>query len=154
MIHKMRENGVTAECDRIRARRTLKLVGNLYELRNCGVTQVTAQIRYPKNGEEVEQNIHLSVFGGEHLVRYRIFSTNIAGGYVYRLIFSHVEEGLLATPWSKRVNNDYIFASLPEDLQRDIFDDKRDDAVAAARVAMVTEAGDQLAKFDLLLAGN
>src|SRR5690606_30912903 len=124
---------------------------DLAELESAGVTRVTAQIRYPKLGEEAEQNIQLSVAGGEPLVDARIFMNNNAEGYVYRLLFNHREEGRLATPWSKRASDNYIYAALPEELETDLLDEAADDIVQAAKEAVVAEAGDQLARFDILL---
>lgn len=133
------------------ARRTVELEADLAQLGGAGVTRVTAEIRYPKLGEEAKENIQLSVAGGEPLVDKRIFMNNGAEGYVYRLIFNHREEGRLATPWSKRVSDNYIYAALPEELETDLLDEAADDVVRAAKEAVVAEAGDQLARFNILL---
>lgn len=133
------------------SRRILELEADLAELQAAGVTRVTAQVRYPKLGEEAEQNIQLSVAGGEPLVEQPIFMNSSAAGYVYRLIFNHREQGRLATPWSKRTSDDYIYAALPEELRRDLLDEAVDDIVRAAKEAVVAEAGNQLARFNILL---
>lgn len=133
------------------ARRTVELEADLSELESAGVTRVTAQVRYPKLGEEAEENIQLPVAGGEPLVDKRIFMNNGAEGYVYRLIFNHREEGRLATPWSKRISDDYIYAALPKELRTDLLDEAADEIVRAAKEAVVAEAGDQLARFNILL---
>ncbi|HEX7062923.1 MAG TPA: hypothetical protein VF200_13190 [Woeseiaceae bacterium] len=133
------------------ARRAIELEADLAELEAAGVTRVTAQIRYPKLGEEAEQNIQLSVAGGEPLVGQQIFMNNGAEGYVYRLIFNHREAGRLATPWSKRTSDDYIYAAVPEELRTDLLEEAAGEIVDAAKRAVVAEAGDQLARFNILL---
>ena len=46
----------------------------------------------------------------------KIFVDRGSKGYAYRLIINHKTEGKLALPWSAQVGDDYIYASVPEDL--------------------------------------
>jgi hypothetical protein len=90
----------------------------------------------------VEENIHVSPVQNQALVTKRIFLDRDAKGYAYRLIVNHKTKGKLALPWQPRIGDDYIYASLPEEL----FDDTspiREAAVEAART-VVTSARDKV----------
>jgi len=95
---------------------TIELEGDLDELKNSDITRVTAQVHYMKFGTEVEENIQLSVAGGEPLVQKNIYIDKGTRGYVYRLIFNHKTEGKLVLDWTPQINDNYIYASIPEDL--------------------------------------
>lgn len=96
--------------------RTIELEGSLDDMLASDITRITAQIRYPQFGEEVEANIHISPEQGESLVDQKIFMDRKARGYAYRLIVNHKTQGKLVLPWSARVGDDYIYAVLPEEL--------------------------------------
>jgi hypothetical protein len=96
--------------------RTIELEGSLDDMLVSDITRITAQIRYPKFGEEVEANIHISPAQGESLVDQKIFMDRKARGYAYRLIVNHKTEGKLVLPWSARVGDDYIYAVFPQEL--------------------------------------
>ena len=45
-------------------------------------------------------------------------------GYVYRLVLTHESEGKLALDWDAKINDDYVFATVPkalEDKESDLF---------------------------------
>ena len=69
-----------------------------------------------KFGKEVEENIQLSVAAGEPVVQKTIYIDKNTRGYVYRLIFNHKTEGKLALDWTPQINDNYIYASIPEDM--------------------------------------
>jgi hypothetical protein len=96
--------------------RTLEIEGDLDAMAANDITRVTVQIHYPQFGAEKEQNIHLSPAKAEPLVAQKIFVDRGSKGYAYRLIINHKTEGKLALPWSAQVGDDYIYASVPEDL--------------------------------------
>lgn len=96
--------------------RTIEVEGSLEDMLASGVTRLTVQIHYPKFGEEVEENIHLSPARGESLVEHRIFVDRNARGYAYRLIVNHKQQGKLVLPWSPMIGDDYIYASIPVEL--------------------------------------
>jgi hypothetical protein len=94
----------------------IELEGDLDELKNDDITRVTAQVHYMKFGKEVEENIQLSVAAGNPISDKTIYIDKNTRGYVYRLIFNHKTEGKLALDWTQQINDNYIYASIPEDL--------------------------------------
>ncbi len=99
--------------------RTIEVEADLEEMRASGVTRITVQVHYPKFGEEVEENIHISPARGESLVSRKIFVDRGSRGYAYRLVVHHKTEGALALPWSAQVSDDYVFAAIPPELLKD-----------------------------------
>lgn len=98
------------------ALRTLEVEADLDELEAAEITRATVEVHYPRFGEEVQQNIHISPARGEPLVEQRIFTDRDAPGYAYRLILNHKRDGKLVLPWSAQLGDDYIFVTLPEEL--------------------------------------
>lgn len=95
---------------------TVELEGDLDELKSSDITRVTAQVHFMKFGREIEENIQLSVAAGEPVVQKTIYIDKNTRGYVYRLIFNHKTEGKLALDWTPQINDNYIYASIPEDM--------------------------------------
>jgi hypothetical protein len=95
---------------------TVELESDIDELKNSEITRVTAQVHFMKFGKEVEENIQLSAAAGEPVVQKTIYIDKNTKGYVYRLIFNHKTEGKLVLDWTQQINDDYIYASIPEDL--------------------------------------
>ncbi len=96
--------------------RKIDVEGDLEALKASEITRVTVQLHYLKFGQEVEENIHLSPATNEPLVSKRIFMDRGAKGYAYRLVVNHKTEGKLILPWSAKVGDDYVYASIPEEL--------------------------------------
>jgi hypothetical protein len=135
--------------------RTIELETDLDEMTDAGVTRVTAQIRYPVLGVEKEENIQLSVTRDNPIVEKEIFLDREAQGYVVRLVYHHRRLGRLATPWSVRGTDDYIFASVPEEwFDPLVAADADDPVVIEAQDAVDAETGDQLSQFDILTEDN
>ena len=86
------------------------------EMKDRGITRVTAQVRYMQFGKEEETNIHISAAKGEPLVEKKIFIDKDTKGYAYRLVINHKTKGKLILPWQVRMNDDYIYATIPEEL--------------------------------------
>jgi hypothetical protein len=38
-------------------------------------------------------------------------------GYAYRLVMNHTTEGKLALPWDAKVNDNYVYAVIPDELK-------------------------------------
>lgn len=95
---------------------TIELEADIDELKNSDITRVTAQVHFMKFGKEVEENIQLSAAAGEPVVQKTIYIDKNTRGYVYRLIFNHKTEGKLALDWTPQINDNYIYATIPEDL--------------------------------------
>jgi hypothetical protein len=96
--------------------RTIEVEGSLEDMAANDIARITVQLHYAKFGNEVEENIHVSPVQGQALVAKRIFLDRDAKGYVYRLIVNHKTKGKLVMPWQPRVGDDYIYASLPQEL--------------------------------------
>ena len=98
------------------AMRTIEVEGDLAAMKASGITRITVQVHYPKFGEEIEENIQISPARNEALVTHRLVMDRDARGYVYRLVINHEREGKLVLPWSAKVGDDYVYASIPEEL--------------------------------------
>jgi hypothetical protein len=96
--------------------RTIDFDANLDELEASGFTRVTAQVRYPMLGEEKLQNIAIPVMGDSPSASAQIFMNAGAEGYAYRLVLNHRRLGKMATDWTFKANDDYIYALIPEEL--------------------------------------
>ena len=96
--------------------RTIEFEADIEELSSSDISRITAQVRYKRFGEEVETNIHISPQKGEPLVEEKIFLDKDTNGYVYRLIINHKTEKKLVLPWEPMINDNYIYANIPDDL--------------------------------------
>lgn len=133
--------------------RAIEFEGDIDELKEKGVTRVTAAIRYYKFGEEVETNIPLTISKGEPLITETIFADRNTKGYAYRLIFTHKTEGKLALPWETKINDDYIYANIPDqfgDITSEVFKEAKE----AGKEILATAKDKILDKFKDLLTGN
>jgi len=133
--------------------RTIEFEADLDELEENGITRVTAQIHYQKFGEEVEENIHVSPAKKEPLVERKIFLDQEARGYACRLVFNHKTEGKLALPWGAQVSDDYIYATIPEELldtESDVFKTAKE----AAENVINSAEEKVLDKFEELFGGK
>lgn len=99
--------------------RTIELESDLQELKSLGITRVTAQLMYLKYGELVETNVHVSPGRKKSLIEQQIFADKFAPGYVYRLIFNHKSRGKLVMDWNEKLNDDYIYTVIPDELLAD-----------------------------------
>jgi hypothetical protein len=97
--------------------RTIEFEADLEKLKEYSVSRATLQIRYKKYGEEVEENINISPARNEPLTSKMLFMDRDTRGYVYRLVFNHTKEGKLALPWSVKINDNYVYAVIPEELK-------------------------------------
>ena len=72
----------------------------------------------------METNVPITVSQKIPLVEQMIFTDRDQRGYVYRLILTHETEGKLVLDWDAKVNDDYVFATIPkglEDKESDLF---------------------------------
>ena len=119
--------------------RTVEFEADLDELKSRDITRVTAQVKFMQFGKEEEVNIHISPAKGESLVDRKIFIDNNTKGYAYRLVINHKTKGKLVLPWEVRMTDDYIYATIPEeldDVESDLFKSAKkeaDDVVAKAQ---------------------
>ncbi|MEX0290262.1 MAG: hypothetical protein AB3N14_14235 [Flavobacteriaceae bacterium] len=96
--------------------RTIELEADIEELQSSDITRVTAQLRYRQFGVEQETNVQLSAQKGEPIISKKIFVDRDTNGYVYRLILNHKKEKKLVLPWEPMINDNYIYANIPEDI--------------------------------------
>lgn len=128
--------------------RTVELEADIDELKENDIVRVTAAIRYFKFGEEVETNIPLTVSKETPLITETFFTDKDTKGYAYRLIFTHKKEGKLAMPWETKINDDYIYASIPEeflDTESEIFKEAKEagkDIIKAAKETVLDKFKD------------
>jgi hypothetical protein len=104
--------------------RTIQFEADLDQLKSLGFRRATLQVRYKKFGQETETNIPITVSQGTPLVEQMIFTDRDTRGYVYRLVLTHETEGKLAMDWDAKINDDYVFATIPkgmEDKESDLF---------------------------------
>jgi len=96
---------------------TLDFEADIEELKTAGFTRVILQVRYSKFGQEVEENIPISVAKNEANVTKSIFMDRNTKGYAYRMVFNHKESGKLATEFSSKINDNYVYAVIPEEFK-------------------------------------
>jgi hypothetical protein len=121
--------------------RVIEFEADMDKLKEGNISRVTLQVRYKKYDEEIEENINISPAKNEALVSKMLFMDRDTRGYVYRLIFNHTTEGKLALPWSVKINDNYVYAIIPDELQ-----DKTSDVFlkaidAAKKIATPTPDG-------------
>ncbi len=119
--------------------RNIEFESDLDELKDRGITRVTAQVRYMQFGKETETNIHISPAKGVPLVEKKIFIDNNTKGYAYRLVINHKTKGKLILPWQVRMNDDYIYATIPEELDDESSDMFKEAKSAASDVVSKTK---------------
>jgi hypothetical protein len=132
--------------------RVIEVEADLIELEDAEITRATVQIHYPRFGQEVEQNIHISPARGESLIEQRIFADRDARGYAYRLVLNHKRDGKLALDWSPQVGDDYIFVVIPPELLEEE-SDLREAAKQAGKEIINTGKEKVLDRFSELLEG-
>lgn len=97
--------------------RTVEFEADLEEMKTLGITRATLQLRYMKYGQEIETNIPLTVAKNQPLVSQRIYTDRDQTGYAYRLVLNHKTEGKLALDWDAKINDDYVYAVIPDKLR-------------------------------------
>ncbi|MEM1119285.1 MAG: hypothetical protein AAGJ18_02485 [Bacteroidota bacterium] len=96
--------------------RTIEFEGDLEQMKEMGVRRATLQVRYQQFGREIETNIPLTVSKGQPLMEKTIYTDRATQGYVSRLILTHQREGKLAMDWESKINDDYVFAIIPDEM--------------------------------------
>ena len=97
--------------------RTIEFEGDIAQLKEMNIARATLQVRYKKFGQEVESEIPLTVSQNEPLVRKTFLIDRNTQGYAYRMVFTHKTEGKLAFDWNSKINDGYVFASIPEEFK-------------------------------------
>jgi hypothetical protein len=97
--------------------KTIRFEADLEELKESGVKNVTLQVRYQKFHQEAETNISINASNPEPFTEKMIFMDRTAKGYAYRMVFHHKDLGPVATDWEAKVNTDYAYATIPQELR-------------------------------------
>ena len=111
--------------------RIIEFEADLEELEELGIRRATLQLRYMKYGKEYETNVPITVSKGNPLVEEMFFTDRDQQGYAYRLILTHKEKGKMALDWDAKINDDYVYATIPDELKEND-EDFIDKAVKAA----------------------
>ncbi len=96
--------------------RPIRFEVDLDELEELDLRNATLQLRYQKFGREVESNMNISLYSKEPFAEKTIYMDKGTEGYAYRFIFTHKRKGVMAMPWEYKINTDYIFAVVPQEL--------------------------------------
>ena len=97
--------------------RAIQFEGDLAQMQEMGIPRATLQLRYLKFGKEVETNVPITVSKGQPLIEKTIYTDKDTRGYVYRLILTPKTGEKLVLPWTSKINDDYVYAVIPEELQ-------------------------------------
>lgn len=130
--------------------RTIEFEADLEELSALGVVRATLLLRYYKFGEEIETNVPLTVSKGEPLVEKMIFTDRNTQGYAYQLVLTHKDKGKMALGWDDKINDDYIYASIPKEL-RDEDPDYLEKIIEAGKVILKPGADGKVSKAASIL---
>ncbi|TAE48247.1 MAG: hypothetical protein EAZ89_15545 [Bacteroidetes bacterium] len=130
--------------------RTLVFEGDLEELKAIGIVNATLQVRYMKFGKETETNIPLTVSKGNPIAEKMIFTDRNTQGYAYRLVLTHKEKGKMALDWEAKINDDYVYASIPQEL-KDQDPDFMNKVIAAAKTILNPAADGTVAESNKVL---
>lgn len=96
----------------------IRFEADLEELKALDIRNATLQLRYKKFGKEVESNVNLSQYSEQPFTEKIIYKDKDSQGYAYRLVFTHKQKGLLAMPWESKVNTNYVYTVIPEELRQ------------------------------------
>ena len=124
--------------------------GDLLQMQENDIARVTVELHYPLFGQEEYTVIPLSPRVGEDLVGQKIYVDRGTRGFAYRLIIHHKTEGRMVLPWSTRVGDRYVYATIPEEVLA--AGDARDQALMAAKQLGKIGAEKVLDKFSELFA--
>ncbi len=132
--------------------RTIEFEADAKELVAMGFRRATLQVRYYKYGKEVEDNISLKILQDEGLVEKTIYTDKDTQGYAYQIILTHKDasKNKMALGWNVKINDDYVYASIPEELKNDDLD-FIDKVVKAGEVILSTKSGGEVSKTASIL---
>ena len=97
----------------------------------------------------MEENINISPAANLPLVSKMLFMDRDTRGYVYRLVYNSAKEGKLAMPWSVKLNDNYVYAVIPDELN-DKTSEIFNKAIDAAKT-IITPGADGKVKADKVL---
>lgn len=126
----------------------IEFEGDLNELKALDFTRATLQLRFYKYGQEVEHNIQLALSKEVPIMTDMIFIDRDTHGYAYRIIYNHKTEGKIITPWKSQVNDNYVYALVPQEWmdENDQLDLASEALKEAQRVGkeVISQTGDKV----------
>ena len=131
---------------------TIEFEADLDEMKEMGITRATLQLRYYKFDKEVQTNVPMTVSKGEPLIDKTIFMDKDSQGYAYQLVLNSkdAKKGKMALGWNVKINDDYVYASIPEELKENdtSYIEK---AVEAGKVLIKPKANGEVSKAASIL---
>ena len=114
---------------------------DIEKLKEAKVVRAALQVRYKKFGEEREVTVPISTTATEQVVSKNIYADKDLDGYVYRLIYYTTDGEKLATEWSPKLSDWFVYAAVPEALRDKTSEFFKKAADAGKVIAGVTEGG-------------
>ncbi len=96
----------------------IRFEADIDELKDLDIRNVTLQVRYMKFEKEVESNLNISLYSQQPYVEKTLYMDKNTQGYAYRLVFTHKTKGVMAMDWESKINTNYIFAVVPDELRK------------------------------------
>lgn len=97
--------------------RTIEFEADVDLLKSLGFTRATLLVRYYKFEKEIEESIPLRL-SGEGFVEKMIFTDRDTQGFAYQVVLNHKDsdKGRMALGWKPKINDNYVYASIPQEL--------------------------------------
>jgi hypothetical protein len=114
---------------------------DIEKLKEAKIVRAALQVRYKKFNEEREVTIPISTTATEPLVSKNVYADRDLDGYVYRVIYYTSEGERLATEWSPKLSDWFVFAAVPEALRDKTSEFFKKAADAGKVIAGVVQGG-------------
>ncbi len=128
----------------------LEFQTDLEKLKEAKIVRATLQVRYKKLGEEREMTVPLSASGSDFLVTKNVYTDRDLDGFVYRLIYYTSDGERLATAWSPKRSDWFVYAAVPDEL-RDKTSEIFQKAIETGKVIAGTVEGGKVPPADKVL---
>ena len=113
---------------------------DIEKLKDAKIVRAALQVRYKKLGDEREVTIPISTSGSANTTK-DIYSDKDLDGYVYRIIYYTSEGERLATEWSPKLSDWFVYAAVPDALRDKTTEFFKKAADAGKVIAGVAEGG-------------
>lgn len=114
---------------------------DIEKLKEAKIVRAALQVRYKKFNEEREVTIPISTTATEPLVSKNVYADRDLDGYVYRVIYYTSDGERLATEWSPKLSDWFVFAAVPEALRDKTSEFFKKAADAGKVIAGVVQGG-------------
>lgn len=119
----------------------MEFQADIDKLKEAKIVRAAVQVRYKKFDEEREVTLPISTTSAEQQVSKNIYSDRNLDGYVYRIIYYTSEGQRLATEWSPKLSDWFVFAAVPDELRDKTSEFFKKAADAGKVIAGVMEGG-------------